>query len=84
MGTGFDPLPDKIAVGDRLVVRAHRLGQSRRDAEILEVLGADGAPPYRVRWQDDGYETVVYPGSDVFIEHVGAAGHAAAREGATP
>jgi Domain of unknown function (DUF1918) len=71
MRTGFEPLPDQVAVGDRLVVRAHRLGQSPRDAEILEILGDHGSPPYRVRWQEDGYETIVYPGSDVFIEHLG-------------
>jgi Domain of unknown function (DUF1918) len=56
-----------VAAGDRLVVRAHFQGQPERDAEILEVLGADG-PPYRVRW-DDGRESIIFPGPDVFIEH---------------
>jgi hypothetical protein len=84
MGTGFEPVPEKVAVGDRLVVRAHRLGQSPRDAEILEILGDDGGPPYRVRWVEDGYETVVYPGSDVFIEHLHAAPAQAPRQRATP
>ena len=65
--TGFQPVPHQAAVGDRLVVRAHHLGEPQRDAEILEVLGTDGAPPYLVRWSDDGHETVVYPGSDVYI-----------------
>jgi hypothetical protein len=54
-------------VGDRLVVRAHHQGQPQRDAEILEVL--EGARPrFRVRWQDDGHESVVYPSEDVFVE----------------
>jgi hypothetical protein len=57
----------EVAAGDRLVVRAHYQGQPERDAEILEVLGADG-PPYRVRW-GDGRESIIFPGPDVFIEH---------------
>ena len=65
--TGFQPVPHHAAAGDRLVVRAHHLGEPQRDAEILEVLGTDGAPPYLVRWSDDGHQTVVYPGSDVYI-----------------
>jgi hypothetical protein len=57
--------------GDRLVVRAHHQGQPARDAEILEVLG-DARPRFRVRWRDNGHESVVYPGEDVFIERSGA------------
>ena len=55
--------------GDRLVVRGHRQGQPERDAEILTVLGPDGAPPYEVRWSDDGRVSRVYPSSDIYIEH---------------
>jgi uncharacterized protein DUF1918 len=61
------PRSAQVAAGDRLVVRAHFQGQPERDAEILEVLGGDG-PPYRVRW-DDGRESIIFPGPDVFIEH---------------
>jgi hypothetical protein len=57
-----------VRAGDRLVVRAHRQGDIPRDAEILEVLGENG-PPYRVRWQSDGHESIVFPGSDATIEH---------------
>jgi hypothetical protein len=57
-----------IRAGDRLVVHAHRQGDMPRDAEILEVLG-DNGPPYRVRWESDGHESIVYPGSDATIEH---------------
>lgn len=53
--------------GDRLVVRAHRQGQAERSGEIVEVIGAAHLR-YRVRWLDDGHETVVYPGEDVFVE----------------
>lgn len=56
--------------GDRLVVRAHHQGEPERDAEILEVLGGDLRPHYRVRWQHDGHESIVYPGEDVFVQHL--------------
>lgn len=55
--------------GDRLVVRGRRLGEPDRDAEILEALGTDGAPPFRVRWQDSGRESEIFPGEDAWIEH---------------
>jgi hypothetical protein len=56
-----------VSAGDRLVVHAHHLGDAERDAEILEVLGEGG--PYRVRWQNDGHESIIYPSSDVRVEH---------------
>jgi len=56
--------------GDRLVVRGHRQGEPQRDAEVISVLGENGAPPYLVRW-DDGHESEVFPGSDIFIQHLG-------------
>jgi hypothetical protein len=59
----------KAAVGDRLVIKGHYVGQPDRDAEILEVHGDDGAPPYLVRWSDDGHEGLFFPGSDAIVEH---------------
>ncbi len=56
--------------GDRLVIRGHHQGEPERDGEILEVLGEDGRPPYRVRWED-GHEAEVFPGSDAFVQHLG-------------
>ena len=65
----------KAAVGDRLVVYAHRTGEHPRDAEILEVMGEAGSPPFRVRWQDTGSEAIYFPSSDARVEHlVGSAG----------
>jgi hypothetical protein len=55
--------------GDRLVIRGHHQGDPERDAEIVEVLGDGGAPPYVVRWQDDGHVSRFYPGSDAYVEH---------------
>jgi CBS domain-containing protein len=66
-----DEAPGLHAVpGDRLVIRGHHLGEPDRDAEILEVRGRDGAPPYRVRWSDDGRESLFYPGSDAHIDRI--------------
>ena len=56
-------------VGDGLVIQGHQVGQSRRTGEIVEVRGADGAPPYLVRWDDTGRTTLLFPGSDCEIHH---------------
>ncbi|HVK27763.1 MAG TPA: DUF1918 domain-containing protein [Nocardioides sp.] len=53
-------------VGDRLVVEGHTAAEHRREAEVLEVRGADGAPPYLVRWQD-GHESLAFPGPDAHV-----------------
>jgi hypothetical protein len=55
--------------GDRLVIKGHRTGQFDADAEILEVKGERGEPPYLVRWSSDGHEALVFPGSDAIVEH---------------
>ena len=59
----------QAAPGDRLVIRGHHVGEVARDGEILKVLGEDGAPPYEVRWEDDGRVTRLYPGSDAYVQH---------------
>lgn len=67
-------------VGDRIVIRGHRVGQPLRDGEVLEVRGSDGGPPYIVRWEDNGHETLFFPGSDADVEHLAhAGGHAGRR-----
>jgi hypothetical protein len=53
--------------GDWLLVGSHRVGEPPRQAEILEVRGDKGSPPYYVRWTD-GHESLVYPGSDMTVE----------------
>jgi len=57
--------------GDRLIVKGHRVGEHDRDGRVLEVRGADGAPPYLVEWSDDGHNSLVFPGPDMFVEHFG-------------
>lgn len=59
----------KVSVGDRLVVRGHRVGEPERDAQVLEVRGEDGGPPYLVRWSEDGHESLMFPGSDAYVQH---------------
>lgn len=52
--------------GDRLVIHG-RDGRKDR-VEIIEVLGSQGEPPYRVRAQD-GHEAIMSPGPDDEVEH---------------
>ncbi len=59
----------RASVGDRLVIKGHRVGEPKREAVILEVRGASGAPPYLVRWSADGQEGFVFPGPDAYVEH---------------
>ena len=58
----------QAAVGDRLHVRGHIVGQSERTGVIVEVRGAGGEPPYLVRF-DDGHTSLVFPGPDAVIKH---------------
>ena len=68
--TGAEKASDlRAAPGDRLVTRGHHVGEPERDAEILEVLGRDGAPPYLVRWSDDGHISRFYPSTDAYVQH---------------
>jgi len=55
------------APGDKIVIRSHHLGEPDRDGEVLEVHGQNGAPPYLVRWADDGHASLFYPGPDAFV-----------------
>jgi hypothetical protein len=59
----------QATVGDRLVVHGHKVGETGREGEILQVLGPGGAPPYLVRWTD-GQERVFFPSSDADIRTV--------------
>jgi hypothetical protein len=58
--------------GDEIVVHGHRVGEHERKGEILEVHGDDDGPPYLVRWDDDGHESLFFPGTDAVVEHLEA------------
>lgn len=53
-------------VGDRLVVESHTAEAHRREGRVMEARGADGGPPYVVKW-DDGHEGLVFPGPDAHV-----------------
>jgi hypothetical protein len=55
-------------VGDRLIVQRQQLDKAMRVGEIIEVHGNNGAPPYVVRWTDDGHESTCFPGPDAHVE----------------
>jgi Domain of unknown function (DUF1918) len=58
----------QAVAGDRLHVHSNVVGQAERTAEIVEVRGAGGEPPYLVHF-DDGDTSLVFPGPDAVIEH---------------
>jgi hypothetical protein len=58
----------RATVGDQLVQHGRVVGQQDKKAEIVEVLGRAGSPPYRVRFED-GHEAVCSPGPDTEIRH---------------
>jgi hypothetical protein len=59
----------RAAVGDRIHFEGKVVGMHEHTAVVIEARGEDGAPPYLVR-HENGHEAVVYPGADVWIEHV--------------
>ena len=59
----------RAAVGDRLIIKGHNVGSPDKDAEVLEVHGENGEPPWLVRWSEDGHEGLFFPGPDAEIEH---------------
>lgn len=52
--------------GDRIVVEGSKVGQTRREGEVLEVVTTASSTYYRVRWQG-GQETVFFPSSDARV-----------------
>ncbi|OBI48627.1 DUF1918 domain-containing protein [Mycobacterium sp. E796] len=70
----------KADVGDWLVIKGTTTELADQRGEITEVRGADGAPPYVVRWTS-GHVATVFPGSDALV--VSAAEQHADRRGYT-
>ena len=62
----------RASVGDRIIVRAAHIEEPSRDGEIIEVRGPDGAPPYLIRWSDNGHEGLYFPGPDSVVHHQGS------------
>ncbi|MFF3290091.1 DUF1918 domain-containing protein [Streptomyces sp. NPDC003023] len=55
-------------VGDTLLVHGRTVGQHDKVAEVVEVLGPEGNPPFRVRFED-GHEALMSPGPDTVVRH---------------
>ena len=53
--------------GDQILVRGRKVGDPERSGVIVDVRGADGAPPYVVRWDGDQREHLIFPGSDAVM-----------------
>jgi hypothetical protein len=60
-------------VGDRLILNSTPLGDTGRVGVIMGVRQDDGAPPYVVRWLDDGRTTMIFPGDEAHVESAGPA-----------
>ncbi|MFI8091011.1 pyridoxamine 5'-phosphate oxidase family protein [Streptomyces sp. NPDC086080] len=58
-------------LGDQLVVESPATGVPRRDGEIVGLHHDDGTPPYDVRWSDTQDVTLVFPGPDAHVKHLG-------------
>ena len=63
----------RAQVGDELTIRGRHQGDDDRYGTIIQVHGADGAPPYLVRWRD-GHESVFFPASGTEVKHPAARG----------
>lgn len=63
----------KVHPGDHIVIAAPTTGGTVREGEILEVHGADGGPPYLVRWSQAGVTALFFPGSDAHVAPSGEA-----------
>ncbi|MER7820061.1 DUF1918 domain-containing protein [Streptomyces sp. NPDC096153] len=57
----------QASVGDVLRFPGRRVGSAEHRAEVVEVLGAGGEPPYRVRY-DDGHVTEIFPGPGCVVD----------------
>jgi Domain of unknown function (DUF1876)/Domain of unknown function (DUF1918) len=47
--------------GDHIILAGELVDQPTRAGEVLEARGADGGPPYVVRWED-GHTSTMFPG----------------------
>ena len=54
--------------GDQILIHGRTVGAGEHQAEIIEVRGEDGHPPYLVRYAD-GHESLIYPGPDSEVVH---------------
>ena len=53
--------------GDRIILAGELVDQPTRAGEVLEARGADGGPPYVVRWED-GHTSTMFPGPGAVLQ----------------
>jgi hypothetical protein len=58
-------------VGDEIIVDSVHVGEAPRKGEILDVRVDDGREHYIVRWDDNGHETLFFPGPTSHVLHTG-------------
>ena len=58
------------STGDRIIVHGRNVGDLGRDGEVLGT-GVGGAPPFTVRWSDNGHTSVFFPSAGVEVHHHG-------------
>ncbi|MFF5406324.1 DUF1918 domain-containing protein [Streptomyces misionensis] len=58
----------RASKGDHLVQHGRVVGQHDQESEVVEVMGQEGNPPYRVRFPD-GHEAIMSPGPDCQVKH---------------
>ena len=61
------------SVGDRVVAESESTERPPRRGEVLEVLGSESRPRYRIRWED-GHETIYTPAAGALRVEVAAGG----------
>lgn len=59
----------KVAAGDRIVVHGQHVGDAERHGEVLEVRGGGPSESWRIRWDRDGHEGLLFPGPDIALEN---------------
>ena len=57
----------RAVAGDHIVVHSMHLDEPARDGEVIAVRGADGGPPYVVRWSGTGHESLFFPGAGTTV-----------------
>ena len=56
-------------VGDELVVDSMHAGEEPRKGEILDLRIEDGREHYMIRWDDNGHESLFFPGPTSHVLH---------------
>ncbi|MDT0214781.1 DUF1876 family protein [Rothia sp. ARF10] len=62
--------------GDHIILATPTIEGALREGEVIETRGADGQPPYLVKWTD-GHEGLLYPGPGSVLRIDQAHGEAA-------